>query len=126
MLVLLDREQFDELLARRRAWGADKLDEVWKGVPHLGQQVGRRVLLQPQPALLLGGAAEERAPVGSDIGRESPTIVLASAPSSRPAGALALDAVIAADDRGAAGERAERSNRRNASPLGCEPFRGRA
>ena len=58
MLVLLDRDQLDEVLARRRAWGADKLDEVWEGVPHLGQQVGRHASLQQQLALLLGGAAE--------------------------------------------------------------------
>jgi len=60
MLVLLDRDQLDEVLARRRAWGADKLDEVWEGVPHLGQQVGRHASLQRQLALLLRGAAEER------------------------------------------------------------------
>ena len=59
MLVLLDRDQLDEVLARRRAWGADKLDEVWEGVPHLGQQAGRHASLQQQLALLLGGAAEE-------------------------------------------------------------------
>ena len=46
MLVLLDRDQLEEVLARRRAWGADKLDEVWEGVPHLGQQVGRHPGLQ--------------------------------------------------------------------------------
>jgi hypothetical protein len=60
MLVLLDRDQLEEVSARRRAWGADKLDEVWEGVPHLGQQVDRRSSLQQQLALLLGGAAEER------------------------------------------------------------------
>ena len=60
MLVLLDRDQLEEVLARRRAWGADKLDEVWEGVPHLGQQVGRHASLQQQLALLLGGAAEAR------------------------------------------------------------------
>jgi hypothetical protein len=60
MLVLLDRDQLEEVLARRRAWGADKLDEIWEGVPHLGQQVGRHSSLQQQLALLLGGAAEER------------------------------------------------------------------
>lgn len=59
MLVLLERDQLDAVLARRRAWGADKLDEVWEGVPHLGQQVGRHASLQQQLALLLGGAAEE-------------------------------------------------------------------
>jgi hypothetical protein len=60
MLVLLARDQLDEVMARRRAWGADELDEVWEGVPHLGQQVGRHASLQQQLALLLGGAAEER------------------------------------------------------------------
>jgi hypothetical protein len=60
MLVLLDRGQLDAVLARRRAWGADKLDEVWEGVPHLRQHVHRRSSLQQQLALLLGGAAEER------------------------------------------------------------------
>ena len=60
MLVLLERDHLDEVLARRRAWGADKLDEVWDGVPHLGQQVGRHGSLQQQLALLLGGAAEAR------------------------------------------------------------------
>lgn len=60
MLVLLDRDHFDEVLARRRAWGADKLDEVWEGVPHLGQQVGRHASLQQQLALLLTSPAEER------------------------------------------------------------------
>jgi hypothetical protein len=60
MLVLLERGQLDEVLARRRAWGADKLDEVSEGVPHLGQQVGRHASLQQQLALILGGAAEER------------------------------------------------------------------
>jgi len=60
MLVLLDRDHLNEVLARRRAWGADKLDEVWEGVPHLGQQVGRHGSLQQQLALLLGGPAEER------------------------------------------------------------------
>lgn len=58
--MLLDRDQLEEVLARRRAWGADKLDEVWEGVPHLGQQVGRHPGLQQRLALLLGGAAEER------------------------------------------------------------------
>jgi len=58
--VLLERDQLDEVLARRRAWGADKLDEVWEGVPHLGQQVGRHPSLQQQLALLLGEEAEER------------------------------------------------------------------
>ena len=60
MLVLLDRDQLDAVLARRRAWGADKLDEVWEGVPHVGQQVGHPASLQQQLALLLSGAAEER------------------------------------------------------------------
>jgi hypothetical protein len=60
MLVLLERDQHDEVLARRRAWGADKFDEVWEGVPHLGQQVGRHASLQQQLALLLGRPAEQR------------------------------------------------------------------
>ena len=60
MLVLLDCDQLEEVLARRRAWGSDKLDEVREGVPHLGQQVGRPASLQQQLALLLGGAADER------------------------------------------------------------------
>lgn len=59
MLVLLDRDHLEEVLARRRAWGADKLDEIWEGVPHLGQQPGRHASLQQQLALLLGGAAKE-------------------------------------------------------------------
>jgi hypothetical protein len=59
MLALLERDQLDEVLARRRAWGADKFDEVWEGVPHLGHQVGRHSSLQQQLALLLRGAAEE-------------------------------------------------------------------
>ena len=58
--MLLERDHLDAVLARRRAWGADKLDEVWDGVPHLGQQVGRHGQLQQQLALLLGGAAEAR------------------------------------------------------------------
>ena len=60
MLVLLDRDHLDEVLARRRAWGADTLDEVWEGVSHLGQQVGRHASLQQQLALLLAVPAEER------------------------------------------------------------------
>ena len=58
--MLLERDHLDAVLARRRPWGADKLDEVWDGVPHLGQQVGRHGQLQQQLALLLGGAAEAR------------------------------------------------------------------
>jgi hypothetical protein len=30
MLVLLERDQLDKVLARRRAWGADKLDNVFQ------------------------------------------------------------------------------------------------
>jgi hypothetical protein len=60
VLVLLDRDHLDEVQARRHAWGADVFDEVWDGVPHLGQQVGRHPDLQQQLAVLLGDAAGER------------------------------------------------------------------
>lgn len=57
MLALLDRDHLDEVLARRHAWGADRFDEVWEGVPHFGRVVGPRSELQQQLALLLRPAA---------------------------------------------------------------------
>jgi len=59
MLVLLADDHFDELQARRHVWGADKLDEVWTGIPHLSQ-VDRHSRLQQAIALLLHRAARER------------------------------------------------------------------
>jgi Uma2 family endonuclease len=48
----------EELLERRRRWGADRHDEVWEGVLHLGPAPhGRHVDVQQQLAELLGPVA---------------------------------------------------------------------
>ena len=57
MLALLARDHLDDLLARRHAWGVDRFDEMWEGVPHFGRQVGPHSELQQQLALLFRPAA---------------------------------------------------------------------
>jgi Uma2 family endonuclease len=48
----------EELLERRRRWGADRHDEVWEGVLHMGPAPhGRHVDVQQQLAELLGPLA---------------------------------------------------------------------
>jgi Uma2 family endonuclease len=48
----------EELLERRRRWGADHHDEVWEGVLHMGPAPhGRHVDVQQQLAELLGPVA---------------------------------------------------------------------
>ena len=59
MLALLAEDDFAELQARRRAWGADKLDEVWTGIHHL-RPVGPDSELQQAIALWLRPLASER------------------------------------------------------------------
>lgn len=59
MLALLAEDDFAEVQARRREWGADKLDEVWTGIPHL-QPVGPHSQLQQAIALRLQTLAAKR------------------------------------------------------------------
>jgi hypothetical protein len=59
MLALLADRHFAELQARRREWGADKLDEVWTGIHHL-RPVGPDSELQQAIALWLRPLASER------------------------------------------------------------------
>jgi hypothetical protein len=59
MLALLADTHFAELQARRREWGADKLDEVWTGIHHL-RPVGPDSELQQAIALCLRPVASER------------------------------------------------------------------
>ena len=59
MLALLADTHFAELQARRREWGADKLDEVWTGIHHL-RPVGPDSELQQAIARCLRPLASER------------------------------------------------------------------
>jgi len=59
MLALLADDHFAEVLARRREWGADKLDEVWTAIHHL-RPVGPDSELQQAIALCLRPLATER------------------------------------------------------------------
>ena len=59
MLALLAADDFAEVQARRREWGADKLDEVWTGIPHL-QPVGPHSQLQQAIAVRLRPLAANR------------------------------------------------------------------
>jgi hypothetical protein len=59
MLALLAEDDFAQLQARRREWGADKLDEVWTGIHHL-HPVGPQSQLQQAIALRLQPLAAER------------------------------------------------------------------
>ena len=59
MLALLAEDDFAEVQARRREWGADRLDEVWTGIHHL-QPVGPHSQLQQAIAVLLRPFAAER------------------------------------------------------------------
>lgn len=58
MLALLHEQHLQCVMARRHAWGADKLDEVWSGIPHL-QPVGSHSDLQQQLALIMLPSARE-------------------------------------------------------------------
>jgi Uma2 family endonuclease len=54
--------EFEELLERRRLWGAGVHDEVWEGVLHINPMVhGRHAMIQAQLFELLG-------PLGRDAG----------------------------------------------------------
>lgn len=59
MLALLAEHDFAEVRARRREWVADKLDEVWSGIPHL-QPVGPHSQLQQAIAVRVQPLAAER------------------------------------------------------------------
>ncbi len=49
---------FEQLLQRRRRWGADRHDEVWKGVLHMSPEPSRAHLdVQQQLAVILDGPA---------------------------------------------------------------------
>lgn len=49
---------FEQLLQRRRRWGADRHDEVWQGVLHMSPEPSRAHLdVQQQLAVILDGPA---------------------------------------------------------------------
>jgi hypothetical protein len=53
--------EFQELLERRRRWGADTHDEVWDGVYRMNPAPsGRHVVIQQQLAVILDGPARAR------------------------------------------------------------------
>jgi Uma2 family endonuclease len=54
-------DEFEQLLERRRQWGADTRDEAWEGVLHMNPAPHRRhARLQAQPIELLGRPARAR------------------------------------------------------------------
>jgi hypothetical protein len=59
MLALIAEDHFAHVQVHRRAWGADKLDEMWTGIHHL-QPVGPHPKLQHAIALRLQPLASER------------------------------------------------------------------
>ena len=104
--MLLTDDHFDEVQARRRAWGADKLDEVWTGIPHL-RPVGEHSNLQHSIAVRMRPAAAQRglvAVLGAYEPRDVDEHGGADAASARVRGdqastaALAVEIVTREDD----------------------------